>query len=285
MSKELDTQAQTAEVMPIPDVTDNALQLLQKQAEAMGAAHKIATVMAATSVVPATFRGKPDDAAAAILYGAELGLKPLQSLQQVFVIHGQPAIYARTMAGLLKGKGYRFITVESSPKKVTVTGTSPRGEEETASWTIGRAEAAGYTKNAKYKTDPEAMLYAKALAEVCRKLAPDVLLGISYTAEDLELESKPVRATATRVDSNTSLKQVLEARKHPEPEATVTDDGTDSLVDAFLTDIDAATTLDEVMRIAEEAHAGKANGVFTEAEYAQIKVKGNAKVEQLKEAN
>ncbi|MEV5394508.1 hypothetical protein AB0K56_29695, partial [Nocardia farcinica] len=61
---------------------------------------------------------------------------------------------------------------------------------------------AGYTTNKKYETDPQAMLYAKACAEVCRKLAPDVLLGISHTREDLELEPapEPVRATSERMD-------------------------------------------------------------------------------------
>ena len=111
----------------IPEVTDNGIAELMKQAEAMSAAHKLATVLCNTSMVPATFKGKPDDAAAAILYGAEVGLKPQQALQQVFVVHGQPAIYARTMAALLKAKGYKFSTVESTDESVTVEGVSPRG--------------------------------------------------------------------------------------------------------------------------------------------------------------
>lgn len=180
------------------NTSEDGLDLLTRQAEAMGAAHKLATVLCNTQMVPQTFRGKPDDGAAAILYGAELGLKPQQALQQVFVVHGQPAIYARTMVALLKAKGYRFQTVETSDESVTVRGTSPAGEVEESTWTIARAEKAGYTKNAKYKSDPQAMLYAKAASEVSRKLAPDVLLGIKYAAEDLELE--PVRMTATRED-------------------------------------------------------------------------------------
>lgn len=182
----------------LPDVTDNSLDMLQKQAEAMGAAHKLATVLSNTSMVPQIYRGKPDDAAAAILYGAEVGLKPQQALQQVFVVHGQPAIYARTMVALLKAKGYKFQTVDTTDSSVTVSGTSPRGETESSTWTIQRATTAGYTSNKKYKTDPQAMLYAKAASEVCRKLAPDVLLGIRYSAEDLELER--VQATAERID-------------------------------------------------------------------------------------
>ena len=204
----------------VPEVTDDGMAELMKQAEAISAAHKLATVLCNTAMVPATFKGKPDDAAAAILYGAEVGLKPQQALQQVFVVHGQPAIYARTMAALLKAKGYKFSTVESTDESVTVDGVSPRGERETSTWTIQSAKTAGYTSNKKYQTDPQAMLYAKAISEVARKLAPDVLLGIKYTAEDLELE--PVKATATRMDVQRGAEGVRAAlaakKKQPEPQ-------------------------------------------------------------------
>ncbi|MFD9992064.1 hypothetical protein ACFWXT_29590, partial [Bacillus cereus] len=39
-----------------------------------------------------------------------------------------------------------------------------------------------------------------AAATVCRRLAPDVLLGISHTAEDIESEPAPVRVESERVD-------------------------------------------------------------------------------------
>lgn len=199
-----------------PEISDDGLDLLMKQAEAMGAAHKLATVLCNTQMVPATFRGKPDDGAAAILYGAELGLKPQQALQQVFVVHGQPSIYARTMVALLKAKGYRFETVESTDTAVTITGTAPSGETETSTWSIDRAKKAGYTSNKKYQSDPQAMLYAKAASEVARRLAPDVLLGIKYTAEDLELE--PVKMTATRDDARgvSQVRAALAAKKEQE---------------------------------------------------------------------
>lgn len=204
-----------------PDVTDDGLALLMKQAQALDAAHKIGTALANTQMVPQAFRGKPDDAAAAILYGAELGLQPTQALQQVFVVHGQPAIYARTMVGLLKAKGYRFETVESTDESVTVRGESPRGEVEESTWTIERAKKAGYTSNKKYQSDPQAMLYAKAASEVSRKLAPDVLLGIRYSAEELELE--PVKMTATRKPAPKTLQAALTSKPEQpeEPELDV----------------------------------------------------------------
>lgn len=204
-----------------------ALGVLDLYADAIDKAYGFAEKLCRTPLVGNVYRGKPADAAVAILYGAELGLNPIQSLQQVFTVHGTPAIYARTMVALLKRRGYRFQTVESADEKVTVTGTSPTGDTETSTWTIARADKAGYIPqidertgefkknsngkligNEKYLTDPQAMLYAKAAAEVCRKLAPDVLLGISRSHEDLESEPAPgpVRVTSERVA--------------PEPDAT-----------------------------------------------------------------
>lgn len=212
MTTELDIARHDAQlatiVPPAPGTTAAALDMLRGHAEMMSAAHQLANAMVGTAMVPAIYQRKnkedtaaAENAAAAILYGAELGLNPIQSLQQVFPIHGQPAIYSRTMVALLKARGYRFSTIESTDSSVTVEGRSPSGEIERSTWTIERAQRAGYTTNKKYQTDPQAMLYAKACAEVCRKLAPDVLLGISHTREDLELEPELVRVPSERLMS------------------------------------------------------------------------------------
>nr|DAR54499.1 MAG TPA: RecT protein [Caudoviricetes sp.] len=230
-----------------PEVTDAGLNDLMRQAEAMSAAHKLATVLCNTQMVPQTFRGKPDDGAAAILYGAELGLKPQQALQQIFVVHGQPAIYARTMVALLKGKGYRFETVESTDESVTVRGTSPSGEQETSTWTLDRAKKAGYTSNKKYQTDPQAMLYAKAASEVSRRLAPDVLLGIKYTAEDLELE--PVQMNAKRQDV---ARQALSAPAPKMKKQQKQDEQPDQFVEDVKQAIAELTTAEEVTSFMQE---------------------------------
>ncbi|MBJ8342811.1 hypothetical protein JGU71_28365 [Antrihabitans sp. YC3-6] len=200
---------------------NHAIDQLLEYAKVMDVAYDFASKLSRTVLAGPNYRGKPEDATAAILYGAELGLNPIQSLQQIFTVHGTPAIYARTMVALLKVKGYRIRTDASSDESVTVSGVAPNGETETSTWTIDRALRAGYVPtideqtgnyklnsngkldgNMKYLTDPQAMLYAKAAAEVCRKLAPDVLLGIAYTSEDLESEPQPVRVQSERVSAS-----------------------------------------------------------------------------------
>lgn len=199
----------------MPTVQAGALDNLQQQVAAMDAASRLAGALCSTAMVPKQYQGKPDDGAAAILYGAELGMNPIQSLQNVMVINGKPGVEARTMVALLKTKGYRVETVEQSDTKVTVRGVAPDGHEETSTWTIDRAAQAGYTSNALYKKIPQQMLFAKAATEVCRKIAPDVLLGIAYSTEELRLEGA-VKATATRKDrpsrGSSGLRAALEQR-------------------------------------------------------------------------
>ncbi|WP_054812084.1 hypothetical protein [Nocardia arizonensis] len=198
---------------------------LDRYLVAMVKAREFADVVCMTPMVPKFYQGNPKAATVAVLHGAELGLNPLQALQQVFVVHGTPAIYARTMVALLKNRGFRFRTVESGPTRVVFVGTSPDGvESEPSTWTIERADKAGYIPkvdpgtgeyavnkngnligNEKYITEPENMLWAKAAAEVCRRLAPDVLLGISRTVEDIESEPEPVRVRSERVSPAEAL--------------------------------------------------------------------------------
>lgn len=191
------TQADSADTLavlpPAQPMQSSSVAQLREHAQNMSTAYELAEAMCGTQLVPAIYRGKPQDGAAAILYGAELGLTPIQSLQQIFVVHGAPGIYARTMAALLKRRGYKIWTESTSDEAVTVMGSAPDGTAEASTWTIERAEKAGYTSNNKYKTDPQAMLYAKAVTEVCRKLAPEVLLGIATEDEVIEDDPAPIK--------------------------------------------------------------------------------------------
>ena len=166
---------------------DHAVSIIQTAAADMDAAHRMATALVSTAFCPQHFKGKPDDATAAVLYGAEVGLSPLASLQNVYVISGRPAMYARTMAAVVMSHGHELWTEESTPAKVVVCGRRKGSEHvERSEWTYDRARKAGYTTNKKYDTDPQSMLYARASGDVARHIAPDALLGMAYSVEELE---------------------------------------------------------------------------------------------------
>jgi hypothetical protein len=180
-------------------------------AQAAGAAHQLAQSLSKTSFVPRAFQGNAGDATAAIMLGDELGLKPLAALRSIYIISGTPAMYARTMVALVMSHGHEVWTESSTDREVVVCGRR-RGSEhvERSAWTIDRARKAGYTNNKKYDSDPQAMLYAKAAGEVARKVAPDVLAGVPFSVEDLELE--PENQPKTTVARTTRV-----ARPKPQP--------------------------------------------------------------------
>lgn len=254
MSNEIATQnTQTPAPAPAPvnlaaeTAGTKALQNMELQAQAMGNAMKIAEAMCSTAMVPKTYQGKPADGAAAILYGAELGLNAIQSLQQIMVINGKPGIETRTAVALLKNHGYDVREVEGSDESVTVEGRGPNGEHEVSTWDMARATKAGYTSNALYKKIPHQMLYAKAAMEVARKIAPHVLSGIAYSTEELKLD-QPVKMQAQRMDVKgergaDAVRAALAAKKKQEP---VVEDVLSKLL-ASVQQADSVDQLKEIM--------------------------------------
>lgn len=179
------------------------LERMEQEAMQLDVSYKLAKSLCRTSLVPQHFRGKPEDGAVAIMAGAAWGLGAVAALQNIFIVHGTPSTFARVMKAVVQGHGHTIRTAESGPDRVVVrgwrAGSDTDGEpDEESTWTIQRAEQAGYLKqNQKYRTEPENMLYARATAEVSRRLAPDALLGMPYSREELDDLPRYVQATAT----------------------------------------------------------------------------------------
>jgi hypothetical protein len=181
---QLDASAPTIMGAPASGTIDLAAWAREMQAAAV-----LGATLCKTDFVPKDFRGKPEAATAAILAGKSLGMDPLSALQNIFVIHGRPGLYARTMHALVIAQGHEFHRTEATPQSVTVQARRKGSTEwQSFTWTMDRATVAGYVKtNAKYKENPVEMLYAKALSEACRVIAPDVLTGVAaYAVEELE---------------------------------------------------------------------------------------------------
>lgn len=191
-------------------------------AEGLAAAHRIGSALCQTAFAPTHFRGKPDEAAAAILYGDEIGFTPTQALQNIFVISGKPAMYARAMVALVQSKGHDVWTEEATSAKVVVCGRRRSSQHvERVEWTVEKARRAGYTSNKKYEQTPEDMLYARAASTVCRRIAADALAGLAYSVEELEMDTPATTRTVTRGSSGEGGKvQRRKAPEAPEPEVT-----------------------------------------------------------------
>jgi hypothetical protein len=230
MSEEATTEVVTVDtpepsVAEITQPTTRSLQRLRAEVLALDEAYHWAKAMSKTSMVPEDYqfyakpRGCTDirgeratyDLAAAVLYGSEIGLSAMQSAQNVFVVHGKPAVYARTMAAQVRAAGYVIEEVEASDEKV-VWKALRDGVWAFSEWDIRRATTAGYTSNDRYRTNPQEMLRAKATAEVCRIKFQDILLGMAYSVEELQLEESTVQRVVRRGPKGERLRELAEAR-------------------------------------------------------------------------
>lgn len=147
---------------------------------------KVAQKIANTPFVPTAFRGKPESVYAAVLYGEELGLGPMQSLTQIHVIEGKPSLAPEGMRGLVLKAGHRIdVKVASNDKVVLYGRRADSGSEATVEWTMKDAQLAGLAGRGAWKNYPRAMLMARATSELCRMLFADIIAGLSYTPEEV----------------------------------------------------------------------------------------------------
>ncbi len=165
---------------------------------------ELANAIAGTEFVPVHFRNNPAAIAAAILYGDEVGLGPMQSLAKIAVINGRPTLAAEAQRALILQAGHDLWVEETTPTRCTVCGKR-RGSEATSriTWTMDDAKRAGLTGKPPWKLYPRQMLLARASAELARAVFPDAIGGLAST-EELDdgvagvLEEAPTAPTSRR---------------------------------------------------------------------------------------
>ncbi|MEV5629149.1 hypothetical protein [Micromonospora tulbaghiae] len=181
--------------LAVPTGTEPATAQLVQWAQAADAAGRFAEVVCNTAAVPQAYRGKPAEAAAAILAGAEVGLSPMASLRAFDSIQGMPAPKAITLRAIVQGLGHEVRIDESSAQIAVVSGRRKGDTEwQTSTWTIERAAQMQLTGKSEWKKQPAAMLVARATAEVCRWIASDAIMGMPYTAEEIRDQGPTIEA-------------------------------------------------------------------------------------------
>jgi hypothetical protein len=164
---------------------------------------RLATQVANTELVPDALRGKPAAIAAVILYGREVGLPPMTALRTVYIVKGRVGVTAEAMRALVLAAGHDIEYRESSSARAVVAGRR-RGTEtwHVVTWTVDDARVAGLGSSAdgNWRKYPRAMLKARACAELCRDLFPDVIGGFEATEEvdDTEPQAAPPTTTVRR---------------------------------------------------------------------------------------
>lgn len=191
-------------------------------AESARAAHQMSQSLVHTSFVPQQFRGKPEEATAAILAGAEVGLSPMASLRSFDIIQGTAAPRALTLRAIVQAQGHELRVVESTETRAVVEGRRKGTDTwQRSVWTLDRAKNLGLLGKDNWKKQPGAMLVARGTAEVCRWIGSDAIAGIAYASEELADDIEPsttTETTAARPAKRTAQRRPIRAVPDaPEP--------------------------------------------------------------------
>lgn len=155
--------------------------------ELLDPAHRMATAIAKTDFVPTALRNRPEAVMACILYGNEIGVGPMQALAKIHIVEGRPAPAAELMRAMAMARGHEVWVEDSSNTRVVICGRRADSEHVTkVQWTLDDAKKANLAGKKVWQSYPRAMLLARASAELCRLVFPDVLGGMSYSREELE---------------------------------------------------------------------------------------------------
>lgn len=143
--------------------------------------------IAPSTIIPTAYRGNPANAFVAAETGAALGLEPLQSLASIAVINGRATLSADLMAAVIRRAGHTLRIVENSPESVTAI--LIRADDKTfkfeVTWDKNKAMKAGlWGQRGPWSQYPAQMLRARAITEVARQGASEVLMGMIYSPED-----------------------------------------------------------------------------------------------------
>ena len=163
---------------------------------------QVANAIHDTDFVPRSLRGKPGAVLACILTGRELGIGPMQALQQIGMIDGKPNLSAELQRALVQRAGHEIaVDPSSNDRMARVTGRRrDTGQRDEVAWTVEDAERAGLCKvgpDGKVTARSEngapmpwekytrQLLVARATSELTGRLFADVLAGVSYTPDEL----------------------------------------------------------------------------------------------------
>ena len=155
-------------------------------------AFRFSKMVAASEFAPKDFRGKPESCLLAIQHGSEIGLSPMQSLQNIACINGRPAIWgdaalAVAMASPVCESVTETIDGEGDGMVATCTAKRRGYEKPTVvRFSVADAKKAGlWGKSGPWSQYSSRMLTLRARGFALRNAFADALRGL-ITAEEAQ---------------------------------------------------------------------------------------------------
>lgn len=147
-------------------------------------------MLANSNMVPKQYMGKPQDIMVCIQWGMEMGLAPMQALQNIAVINGKPSVYGDAMMALVQASPVcegveESIEDEQTANPVAVCVARRKGRAPvTVRFSVEDAKRAGlWGKQGPWQAYPKRMLQMRARGFALRDAYSDVLKGLITTEE------------------------------------------------------------------------------------------------------
>lgn len=179
---------------------------------------RFAEIAAGSGMVPRDYAGKAAAIVIACQMGAELGLAPMQSLQNIAVINGRPSVWGDTLLALVRSSPVCDDVVEhiegEGDALTAVCVAIRKGKKPVeARFSYADARTAGLlNKTGPWKTYPRRMLQMRARGFALRDAFPDVLRGL-ITAEEAQDIPVDNAAPAQPVSHQTHTQSLSEEGK------------------------------------------------------------------------
>jgi len=160
-------------------------------------------LLASSSIVPKAYQGKPQDILVCVQWGYEMGLAPMQALQNIAVINGKPSVYGDAAMALVQASPVcedveEFFENEGSTNPIAVCIAKRKGRKPvTVKFSVEDAKRAGlWGKQGPWSAYPKRMMQMRARGFALRDAFPDVLKGMitAEEAQDYPDEAKPMQA-------------------------------------------------------------------------------------------
>ena len=179
---------------------------------------RAANMLSQTSIIPATYQGKPQDCFVALEMATRMGVSPLVVMQNMYVVKGKPAWAGQACTMFINSCG-KFTGVkhvytgekgtDSRGCYVTATRISDGVQVNGVEVTIAMAKAEGWTSNTKWRNMPELMLAYRASAFFARVHCPEALMGVQladeiYDADANRNATRTATLTAALKEDNTN---------------------------------------------------------------------------------
>ena len=174
------------------DLTINGSNGFSLTPKSLDEAMRFAEILSKSSIVPKDFSGNPGNILVAIQWGLELGLQPMQAMQNIAVINGRPALWGDAVIALVRSSPVCEYIYETDDGNTATCRLKRRGEEEQVrTFSMNDAEAAGLKdKQGPWKQYPKRMRQMRARAFALRDVFADVLRGMPIAEEIMDIPAE-----------------------------------------------------------------------------------------------